>query len=150
MPGSLLECVLVFFALIFVTVVAGVLLGIRDFHAKRAHEELRPLEDRIRDIQEGAAFMIVQLNRVAERPPSARHNTDWIPPVLEYLRRLERIASVPTSAPEEALALANEAGQFEREQRLKGLSIGDQAGKLAALLERRKSALGPGTDRPPN
>jgi hypothetical protein len=61
----------------------------------------------------------------------------WIPAVIDYYRRLEELAGRPTATAEEALALAEEASRFEREQKVKGLFVGGQARQLAALLQRR-------------
>jgi hypothetical protein len=136
--GGIVECVLVSLGVVFVTVIAAVLLGIRDANDRRAREDARPVADRIRDIQKDAAFMIEQLERVAERPTPPERSMAWIPPVLEYYHRLEKLASNPTSTPEEAFALADDAGRHVREQRLKGIFVCFEAEQLAKLLSRRR------------
>lgn len=119
-----------------VAVLVMVVLGMRDASRNRKYQESRPVEDRIREIATGSAFMIEQFQRVAQRP-APHGNLVWLPATIEYHRRLESLASSPATTPEDALDLAAEALQFEREHRLKGINVSRQANTLATLLQRR-------------
>jgi hypothetical protein len=114
-----------------------IVLGIRDYRRNVAYEETRPLEDRIQDFEKDAATMIAGLERVAAQPPPPGRDFTWVPPAIDLYRRMEQIANSPTSTPEEALALAKDAREYEREYRVKGVLISGPAENLAALLKRR-------------
>jgi hypothetical protein len=128
------------FGTFVVAVLAMIVLGIRDYHYNRAYQESRPLEDRIRDFKEGAAKMVESFERVAAREPPPGMNTDWIRPTIQLYQRMEQIAGSPSSTSDDAIALARDARQFEREHRLKHQFVGLEAERLAALLERRKKS----------
>jgi hypothetical protein len=114
------------------------LLGLRDYYENRAREEARPPEDCIRDFKDGAAAMIQSLERHAARP-DLRGNRVFLPPIIEYYRRLEELAVRPTTTPEEALALAEDGLQYARANGLKGVFVMDEPRRLASLLRKRNS-----------
>ena len=116
-------------------VVAIVVLGRRDSNENRASQERRPLEDRIRDFKESAEFNMRELARLNERADSA--NRPWVQVVINFYRRLGELAVRPEATAAEAMALSEEASQYEREQKLKGIFISAEARMLAALLQRR-------------
>ena len=62
---------------------------------------------------------------------------DWVPVVLGYYRQVEVLAASSTGAVEDALRLAEEASQYVRDNRIKGICVADDARQLAALLDRR-------------
>lgn len=130
----IVACVLAL-ALAFVAVL---LLGLRDFYKNRAREEARPLEDRIRDFKEGAAAMIQGFERHAARP-NLRGNRAFLPPIIDYYRRLEELATRETATSEEAMALADEALKYARENKLKAVIVMDEPRRLASLLQRRNA-----------
>jgi hypothetical protein len=134
--GDILFGVFVCFGFFVAAVLAMVVLGIRDFTERRALEESRSLDERIRSIKESAAFMVQQFERVAERNKS-QGNIEWIPVVIKYHRQLEALAASEATTSDEAAALAEDAARYEREHRLKGINVSEQAGKLATLIQRR-------------
>lgn len=121
-------------------VVAVLLLGLRDFYENQAREEGRPLEDRIRDFKDGAVAMIKGLEQHAARPDLLRGNRVFLPPIIDYYRRLEELAATPTATPEEALALAEDGLRYAREHGLKHVFVMDEPRRLASLLRKRNSA----------
>jgi hypothetical protein len=120
-----------------VVVAAVILLAVRDARLHRIREEQRPLADRIADIRTGARFMTDQLQGVLQRPNYVKRSSAWIEPVIVYYQRLESLAAAPNPAIDEIRRLAEEATTFTRQQRLKGISVGDQAEKLVALVRQR-------------
>lgn len=139
------RCVLESF-LIIVTVLAVVMLAIvalirDDARQHRIREEARPIADRIADIHNDAAFMVEQLQQVLQRHESERPEVvAWIPGALDLYRRLESLASSPSSSPVECMALSDDALRFVRERRIKGVSIAERAQDLAILLNKRNAA----------
>jgi hypothetical protein len=124
-----------------ITFVAIILLGLRDGIRRSWQENARPVGDRIGEIRQYAVSDIEGLRGLRDRLVAEPSNTAdvgwWIEPVVEYYRRLERLTAAPDASPEEALKLAEEAGQFLCENRIKGISVADSAYKLAELLNRR-------------
>ena len=133
------------FFFLVVAVVAAVLLGVRDTVQARLWKEQLSVEDRIREIKDSAAFMIREFERVqakfAEEIPSGGKRTAWVPVAIQYFSQLENLASLPTSTPKEALALAEDASQWERENRPKGIMISAWARDLAMLIQKRDLAI---------
>lgn len=123
-----------------ISVLAAVLLGMRDARRGRRQRERRPVADRVASIRNDALFQIEQLQRVLEHQaverPEAVH---WIPPVLEYYRRLANLASDAETSAEDAIRLAEEASGYVRKHRLKGISIAEEARQLAELLAARNA-----------
>jgi hypothetical protein len=121
-----------------ISVFVVLLLAARDARAQRRREERRPIAEQIAEIRAGASFMAQQLQttlaqHAAERPKLVA----WIPPVVDYYRRLETLASLPSPPLVEVHQLAEEAARHVRERRLKGICVGHEARRLAQLVERR-------------
>jgi hypothetical protein len=86
---------------------------------QRLREEQRPVNDRIASIREDAAMMIRELQRILERHSAEQPALlTWIPPVLDYYRRLESLTLSPSPSAEQCRELAQEASGFVREHRL--------------------------------
>lgn len=60
-------------------------------------------------------------------------------PVLAYYRRLEALASASGCSVEEIENLAEQANDYVRQHRLKGVSVAQEAKQLAALVRRRQA-----------
>jgi hypothetical protein len=125
-------------------ILAMFLLGARDARRWRRQVELEeqlPIAERIANIRDGASLMIRELQRVqADGAAEGREAPDWMPPVLEYYRRLEALTSVAEPSAAEALRLADDASRYIREHRIKGIRVATQARKLAELFRRRDAA----------
>jgi hypothetical protein len=128
-----------------ITFVATILLGLRDGIRRSRRENARPVAERIKEVRQVAASAIEDLPRfrdqLAVRFPGRADVGWWIEPVIEYYRRLESLAATAGTSPEDALKLAEEAGQFIRANKIKGILVADLADRLADLLDRcdRKS-----------
>jgi len=119
------------------TILAVFLLCLRDAWQHRLQEERRPVAERIARIRDSACFMIGQLQGDLERRAGDRPETfAYIPPILEYYRRLEALASVAQPSQEEIVQLSQEVSQFIQEHRIKGIFIAEEARKLAELTSR--------------
>ena len=118
-------------------ILAAVLLGIRDTNQRKAIDEQLPLEERIREIAEGADFMVQQFERRAERSDLKQRDREWLGSAITYHRRLAELASKAGCTPAEALVFAEEASLYERKQPWTGFIVSIQARKLAALLQKR-------------
>lgn len=121
-------------------VVAVVVLAARDARRRRLWHEARPLVDRIADIRSSAAFMADQLQKALDRPGMHESRSfPWMGPVLAYYRRLEALASASGCSVEEIENLAEQANDYVRQHRLKGVSVAQEAKQLAALVRRRQA-----------
>jgi hypothetical protein len=124
-----------------ITFVAAILLGLRDGIGRSRRENARPVGERIEEIRQAAVSAIEGLPRFRDqlvlKSPDRADVRWWIEPVIEYYRRVERLAATPDTPPEDALKLAEEAGQFIRENKIKGILVADLADRLAELLDRR-------------
>jgi hypothetical protein len=114
-------------------IVAIALLAWSDMRRHRRLEQRTPIPIRIGRIRDGATFMVRQFQRAMERGPAER--IFWVGPVLDYYRRLETLATEPRPSVQQARRLAEEAGQYEQQTRLKGVNVAQQARKLADLAQ---------------
>ncbi len=134
--------------LLFVAIVVGsiVLLAIRDARDARKNRflrENRPIEEQIREIHDGAVFEIEKFTKLLARIEAEHKDQSysfWIPPVVDFNRRLEILASSPTASLDDTLQLAEESAQHVRENKLKGIHVGEQARRLAVLLQKRAAS----------
>jgi hypothetical protein len=141
LDGDRMSPGLVCVELVGFTALAVVFLAWRDRRRRRELEARIPVVERIAAIRAGAAFMAAELQRILDRNPDAPPaRTEWIPPVREYYVRLQQLAACPLPSEEDALRLAEEAGQYVRQRRLKGIWVAQEARKLAALARRQDAA----------
>jgi hypothetical protein len=116
-----------------IVIVAIALLAWRDARRFRRLEAQVPVPVRIERIRDDAAFMAQQFQGILQRGPAER--TSWVGPVLAYYRRLEALATEARPSAEQSRQLAEEAGHYLRQNRLKGLRVAQQAQKLANLAQ---------------
>lgn len=118
-----------------------ILMAALESRRNRLREQQRPLEDRITDIRKDASFMIGQLQGILDRFKDEQpRRLDWIPPTIEYYRRLDELASRSDATSEEVARFADEATTFVRKRRLKGICVGLLARRLAEIAHRRNAA----------
>jgi hypothetical protein len=143
-------------ALIVTTMVVGlaatgiVLLAARDARNRRHRETAHPVADHIQTIHEDAVFMVRELQRfLARRTAQHRPSDAWIPPVLDFYRRLETLTSSANPSACESLRLAKETSCYLRQHPIKGifqgpvltqLCVGQLAIRLATILGKRNAA----------
>ncbi len=119
-------------------IIAIAILAARDSRRNRLKREQKPLEERIADIRESAAFMAQELQKILDRQPA--QPPDALATVREYYLRLETLAGAPGATPDEIQRLADEALQYLRQNRVKGCFFVAQAEELASLIRRRNAA----------
>jgi hypothetical protein len=119
-------------------VLAIALLAIWDARRRRRQQEQTPVAERIAGIHRDAAFMIGELQAVLDRHVVERPETvAWIPRALEYYRRLEALASSADASAEQASQLAEEASEYVREYRIKGIFVAREGPRVGKLLRGR-------------
>lgn len=133
------------FAVIIIFVFAVWILIKRDLYRRKRHEESRTVQERIDEIQESALQWIEVLSGKLEmgefRGDAEKEHLFWIEPVVEYSRRLEALASNDDARAEDAYALSEEANEYLREHKIKGVPVGMFAKTLGDLLEQREEGL---------
>jgi hypothetical protein len=127
--------------IVSIAVIAVACLAARDVRQRRLREQQRPTADRIADIRADCAMMIRSLQEILDRHTADNPKlTAWIPPVLDYYRRLEALAASPDPSAEDASKLAQEATRHVEEQRLKGVCVGITASQFAKIMKQRDAA----------
>lgn len=133
-----MECFFVGVMMLGMVVLAAVLLGIRDANEQRAIDEQRPLDERIKEIADGAALLVQQFEQMAQRANLKERDREWLGNAIAYHRQLAELASKAGCTPEEVLVFAEEASIYERKQPWTGFIVSIQARKLAALLQQQQ------------
>lgn len=129
------------FVFAVITLLAVIILVVRDGIQYRLKEEQKTLEERIAEIHRTAVFLANQLEGRQDRPISPDMETEtWIPPVIIFNRRLAELAAASDPSVEDIQKLADESAMFVRQQRVKGILVPELAKKLAVLVQRRKAS----------
>ena len=121
-----------------------VLLRAKSAKKKRIdYEKGRPVQERIDEIREYAKSMQSELpttrDNLRARYPNKEIAWSWIDPVIDYCRRLEKLADSSGASTQDAIELAEESLLFVKDQKIKGVFVAEFAQKLAELIEDRNS-----------
>ena len=146
----MIEYLLIGLLFIVITIVAVLLLSWLDKNERLARDNERiardnvsPVEDRIEEIRQLAVTNQVDLSEMKDnlkqKYPDNEKAWFWFDQVIEYNHLLELLASSPDTTPQQVENLANEATNYLKQNKIKGVFFADSMDKLAQLVQERNS-----------